>query len=262
MIASYPMYYLPQLQASLDGWWQHVLRHLHHRKIKVNVQLSNEHTDLYRHWLDPHLFFSQTCGFPLATALQRKVKLIGTPAYDSEFCKDAYYCSLLIVRSTDGAKTIEDFAGRRFAYNGPESQSGFNAVRTYLKDCRISTPFFGQNILTGQHRNSIAKVVNDEADICAVDCVTYTLLKRHQPGVLDSIRVLTTTAMTPGLPFITSVDTPEEITRALHDSIRQTCMDKSLQRLRSDLLIKDISRIPLDEYMLLINSDTQSSSKL
>lgn len=262
MIASYPMYSLPQSQPSVVTWWQHILKGLKNRGIELNVALTNVDTALYKHWLDPQLFFSQTCGYPLTTVLKHKVKLIGTPVYDCEYCQHADYCSLFIVRSTDEGNSIEDFAGKRFAFNATDSQSGYNAVITYLTERGISIPFFGKDIVSGQHKNSIAAVASGEADICAVDSVIYSLLQRHQPETLKNVRILTMTKLTPGLPFITSINTPDKIIEVIFDTIKQTCENKSLHNCNSNLLIKGISKIPLGTYIKAINIASKPVDRL
>ena len=262
MIVSYPMYALPQMQTSLIGWWRHIASCLNDRNLEFSEPLTKIETDLYTHWLDPKLFFSQTCGYPLTTLLKNKVKLIGTPVYNCDYCQAADYCSLFIVRSGHCGSLIDDFAGKKFAFNGTDSQSGFNAVKTFLTQQSIGLPFFGENIVTGKHKCSIAKVANGDADICAVDCVTYTLLKRYQPESLNNTRVLTTTSLTPGLPFITSINTSDEIVQAIHDAIQHTCESNSMQHINSNLLIEGISRISLDTYIQKIKPATHTNDKL
>lgn len=256
------MYALVQTQRSIVFWWQQVLAHLNEKRVIYDRDLNMVDTDLYSHWLDPTLFFSQTCGYPLTAVLKHGVKVIGTPVYDSQYCNQADYCSLLIVRSADTGSSIEDFAGQRFAFNGVDSQSGFNAVKMYLAQHSLSTPFFGRNIPSGQHIGSIAMVSRGEADICAVDCVTYSLLQIHQPHLLEKVRVLDTTALTPGLPFITSRQTPDEIVSAIYDAISNVCEMPAIRREHSGLLIKGICNIPYDRYVQSINPAIPQLEKL
>ena len=263
MASSYLMYTLPQIQSSINDWWQYIVRQLNSHEINYDQALINKEIDLYRHWLDPELFFSQTCGYPLTTVLTNRVKLIGTPVYNSNYSQQANYCSLFLVRSTDDCDSIEDYAGKKFTFNGIDSQSGFNAVKTYLIEQQLNVPFFGDNIESGKHLNSIAKVAEGEADICAVDCVTYSLIQRHLPQLLHSVRVLTTTKFTPGLPFITSVNTSDEVIQAIYDAIQHACKDDSLCKVNSDLLIKGISKISLETYMQsIITTSTPKIDKL
>ena len=256
------MYALPQMQPSLVSWWQDIKQYLNAHNIEFDVDLENIEIDLYGHWLDSALFFSQTCGYPLTTVLKENVKLIGTPVYDTQYCRQTDYCSLFIVRSTDSRKLIEDYRGSRFTYNGNDSQSGFNAVKTFLREQSIDHPFFAENIMSGQHINSIANVANLQADICAVDCVTHALLQRHQPEKLANTRVLATTKLTPGLPFITSINTPDEIVQVIFDAINHTCANDKQGTINTDLLLNGVKKVSLETYMHMINPTSTLVDKL
>ena len=253
MIASYPMYNLPSMQQGIADWWQSIAQQLAQTGICLDFQRSIIEKDLYQHWLNPNLLISQTCGYPLTTVLKNKVKLIGTPVYESQYCSDADYCSLFVVRSTDDAESIDNFKGRIFTFNGTDSQSGFNSVRNYLQERDIDTPFFGENKVSGQHINSIASVANGTADICAVDCVTHALVKRYQPHLLENTRILTTTKKTPGLPFITSMNTSDEIIDLVFHAIQKVTQDVSDRNSSTDLLITGIEKISLEKYITMIN---------
>ncbi len=39
-------------------------------------------------------------------------------------------------------------------------------------------------MFSGSHRQSLRELQQENADIAAIDCVTYALLQRHQPQAL------------------------------------------------------------------------------
>jgi ABC-type phosphate/phosphonate transport system substrate-binding protein len=49
-----------------------------------------------------------------------------------------------------------------------------------------------------------SKVAAGEADIAAIDAVTFALLQRIEPQLTAQVRVIGKTAQVPGLPYITS----------------------------------------------------------
>ena len=248
MLVSYPMYSISQTQSNQNLWWQSVRNNLSDMGVSTPQTMLSTDNDLVKHWLHPELLFSQTCGFPLVSLLKSKVKLIGTPVYAAHGCDDAAYCSFFIVRKDDARNELEEYANSKFAYNGQDSQSGFNAVRVNLLERDLSIPFFADNIESGGHRNSIRLVSKNKADICAVDCVSHALLKSHEVDVLQNTRVLCATKNTPGLPFITSLRTPDSIIDKIKLAIRQTCQDPALGEVNSTMLITDITDIPLETY--------------
>ena len=56
---------------------------------------------------------------------------------------------------------------------------------------------------TGRHAASLAMVAAGKADVCAIDCVSHGLWRRHMPELLTGTRVLTVTARAPSLPYVT-----------------------------------------------------------
>ena len=42
-------------------------------------------------------------------------------------------------------------------------------------------------MFSGSHRQSLRELQQENADIAAIDCVTYALLQRHQPRVPEPV---------------------------------------------------------------------------
>ena len=262
MKVSYPMYELPEMQVSLGKWWSAICQRLEQQGINAPESLSDPEGDLFEYWLRPDLLLSQTCGFPLVSQLKSNVKLIGSPVFSSPGCDGPNYCSYYIVHKNDSRTTLKDYQGARFTYNGTDSQSGFNAVRVNLIEQGLPIPYFGENLLSGGHRNSILNVGKGAAEICAVDCVTHSLLQMHQPYVLKNTRILAQTKLTPGLPFITSINTDDDVIGELFNAIKETCLDKSMQGINRDLQIKDIEKVSLDSYCSAISQPESQIGRL
>ena len=77
-----------------------------------------------------------------------------------------------------------------------------------------SLDIFSERIETGAHRASIVAVAEGRADVCAIDCRSWHMAKRHEPKAKE-LRVVGWTGLRKGLPMITSVHTPEEISEKL-----------------------------------------------
>ena len=102
----------------------------------------------------------------------------------------------------DPARAIEDLRGYRCAYNAAHSQSGYNALRHLLAPLASGEPFFSKTLATGAHRGSMVAVRDREADVCAVDCVTWAL-SQDVDNCCDGLRIVALTASAPALPYIT-----------------------------------------------------------
>ena len=202
-LLAFPMYAVDQ--ANTRALWLTVKRLLVARGVSVDRVPGWPESNLLTHWQQPELILSQTCGYPLVTLLP-DVQVVGCFHYTASGCEGIQYRSFLVVRAQDRHLTLEDFRGRRAVCNSADSQSGFHALRKKVADDN----FFSQTTFSGSHRQSLIDVKHGVGDIAAIDCVTWALLQRHQPDLLEGLAVIDRTPLTPGLPLITSHHTSPE----------------------------------------------------
>ncbi|MCZ7598297.1 MAG: PhnD/SsuA/transferrin family substrate-binding protein [Gammaproteobacteria bacterium] len=143
--------------------------------------------ELPQAWLDPGLLLSQTCGYPLVTALAGRVRLVATPCYCAGGCEGARYRSWLVGRRADGAAALADFQGRTVVINSSDSLSGCKVLEMLVGDLGA---FFGAVRTSGGHANSLVMVRAGAADLAAIDCVTWALLERHRPLALEGLAIV------------------------------------------------------------------------
>lgn len=248
MLISMPMYGV--VREDVEHFWQ-ALRH-------QLIQLSGGDFPsvlrwpeaLLSHWQQPDLLLSQTCGFPLVAFLPQ-VQLVGTFSYEAPGCSGPYYRSFLVVRDEDHHATLNDFRGRRVAFNSVDSQSGYNALRALIAPLAPLGRFFGLALESGGHRQSLQWVRQGQADIAAIDCVTLELLRRYQPQALVGLSLIGETASAPGLPLITGAATPPEILSLLRLALLETIACPQNEALCERLLIRDFSVLPREEYQMI-----------
>ena len=177
--------------------------------------------DHHAHWLTPDLLLSQTCGYPLTHALAGKVQLVGCFAYDAPQCEDILCRSVLVARTEHAHLGLEDFRGQRVAFNAPDSQSGYNALRELVAPLARNGRFFASALETGAHTASVAAVCAGQADLAAIDCITYAALQRYAPqATRDMCIVVGTTDTYPGLPLVTSNHTSPTELAILQQALR------------------------------------------
>jgi len=97
--------------------------------------------------------------------------------------------------------------------------------------------FFSEVCVTGAHRQSVEALVSGQADVAAVDCVTWALLSRIQPALLSLLRVVQYTPAAPAPPLVTSIHTPAPVVDVLRESLRRWLVDPAGEAARSALLI-------------------------
>ncbi len=194
MIASLPMYDRPETAQTLDILWAEIGARL---PFDAPAALTRR-GDPWNHWTDPDLVLSQTCGYPYRTRLSDLVQLIGAPDCLLPGCPPGYYNSVFVVRAGDARRGLAAFAGTRFAYNDPLSQSGWAAAQNHAAAHGFA---FTPHVCTGGHRDSASAVAEGRADIAAIDALSWLLMQRHDAHAAQ-LREIARTAPTPALPFI------------------------------------------------------------
>ena len=71
-----------------------------------------------------------------------------------------------------------------------------------------SRQFFRELVTTGSHQESVRCVAEGRADVAAIDCVTFALLRAHRPELLNGVAVFGRTPPLPGLPIIAASGSP------------------------------------------------------
>ena len=94
----------------------------------------------------------------------------------------------------------------------------------------------------------MAAVAAGQADVAAIDCVTWAHLQRWRPETAGKLRVLAWTEATPGLPLITAAATTDAVRRALASALDEVCTDPALAETRAMLLLGGFVRVPAEAY--------------
>lgn len=199
-------------------------------------------------WLDPALLLAQTCGYPFATRLRGRVRLVATPCYDHPGCTGAFGGSFVVVRAQDPAGSIADLAGRRATINDRASNSGYNLLRGAVAPHARNGRFFGAVIETGGHIASLAAIVAGAADVAAIDCVTWGNLARHAPERLQGLRILAETAKTPALPLITRAAAADDEVAALREALDATAADPAMAAACDTLGLRGFATLAEADY--------------
>lgn len=217
--AALPMYDLPERRIEVDEELAAVLAAL-----PDGCTVSPEHpatgAEVADLLADPALVLSQTCWGPISKGLTPPLTILAQPDYSPYPGGDGpLYRSAIIttgagedVPPPESAGTsipAKALAGRRLAYNEAASLSG----RICLE--RDTAMDFGAEIETGGHRASLAAVAEGRADVAALDCRTFALLRQFDPQA-QSVHVIGWTAARPGLPYVCSPTLPAQMRDAVH----------------------------------------------
>ena len=215
-IAELQMYVAPDpIHQANERWLVRILEHL------GDTRLDTDGLSLMQMWLSPHLLLTQTCGYPLMTALRGKVRVLGRPRYELPDSSGGNHCSLILARIEDARRTLPEFRDSRGVINGQDSNSGMNLLRHQLASLQRDGRFFSQVGISGSHRESLRWLREDLADLAAIDSVTFAYLARHAAEEVAGLRVIARSAFSPTLPYITSATVSDRQAEALLQAMNQ-----------------------------------------
>jgi ABC-type phosphate/phosphonate transport system substrate-binding protein len=244
VIAALPMYDFPELQADSDALWVALAESLAAfgiADIPAELTRGRRHFDL---WRDPNLLLAQACEYPIATDCAGAVQLVATPLYTAVGCVGPLYRSAIVVRRHEPAVTLADMRGLRCVINEWSSNSGMNLLRAAVAPLAAGAEFFESVDLSGSHRRSIEMVADGEADLAAIDCVSWAHFQRIAPERTGALRVLGWTEASPSLPFVTATGTDAATLRALRSALADIIADPTLAEVRERLFLSGFDFAP------------------
>jgi ABC-type phosphate/phosphonate transport system substrate-binding protein len=242
MLASLPMYDLPEIRPATDLFWENIAA-----SYGVEGPLTRGE-NWSAPWHDPNLLFSQTCGYPFTHGFAGKLTYLATPHYDADGCDGPNYCSIIFARTVAPLAT---FTGCTAAFNSSDSMSGYLALRL------VFAPYpsvFESGIETGSHVASLAAVQRGMANVCAIDCVTVALLRKHRPAALEGLKEVARSPKVPGLPFVTRSGDKARLQEALISAVQP-------QQPSDTLLINGISILMPEDYNVIFDLEKSIHSK-
>jgi len=246
---SLPMYNVtPRLQREYEALLAALLADA---DVRDETQLLRE-PELPALWRRADLLVGQTCGYPYVTSLRGTATLLATPCFGFPGCDGSNYSSVIVTRAVDGVNSLAEARGLTAAAIDPQSNSGMNVLRHAVAPLACDGSFFGKVKWTGAHVASLRALREGEADIAAIDCVTFGYLRDERPDTLQGIRILQYSASSPGLPLITAQCVPEE-TRI---RLRQALLSPS-PRLR-----KHMTAVRINSFQYRSDADYHRISQL
>jgi ABC-type phosphate/phosphonate transport system substrate-binding protein len=231
MIASLPMYDAAPINRANDTFWSAIANNLD----AAPPSLCRD-GDVWGHWCDPDLILSQTCGLPFRAKLHGKVQYLCTPDYGLPDCPAGYYYSYIIAKSSD---VVAHKATP--AVNDALSQSGWAALCDWAQASGIA---LAAPVISGGHAQSIGMVQSGQADLAAIDAVTWRMLDAGRTD-LSGLVIIAQTRATPSLPYICGRNQDLHV---IQNAVK-TAYDHLGQDVKSTLGIKGLVNIPLSEYL-------------
>lgn len=257
MIASARMYsWSPSLLAA----WQRLLQWVGARsgaRFQV-LDPSAEPASLDDLWARPDMACVFMCGYPWALRENRPHLLAAPVPSPPRFGGRPDYVSDFIVRADSGFRDLADTFGGTIAYSTEHSHSGYNAPRFHLLPHRTAArPQLYATVLGPfiRQRPVIDAVLDGRADVAAVDGYGLDLLRRHEPALVERLRIVATTVPAPAPPLVASpgidVATRERVTAALLSVHEAPAMATTLD----ELLLARFVRVEPEAFEIFLERE-------
>ena len=131
------------------------------------------------------------------------------------------YRSCLIVHADSDIFSPEDIGGKTFAFNDPNSTSGYLVPMTmFLNEMGINPKqHFSKLTFSGSHEASILAVTNKKVEVASTNLPDLQQLTREGKIPRGALRVIWVSKLIPNDPIVVRKDLPESLHQAIQNSL-------------------------------------------
>jgi len=131
------------------------------------------------------------------------------------------YRSCLIVHADSDIFSPEDIGGKTFAFNDPNSTSGYLVPMTmFLNEMGINPKqHFSKLTFSGSHEASILAVTNKKVEVASTNLPDIQQLTREGKVPRGALRVIWVSKLIPNDPIVVRKDLPDSLRQAIQASL-------------------------------------------
>ena len=131
------------------------------------------------------------------------------------------YRSCLIVHSDSDLFSPEDMAGKTFAFNDPNSTSGYLVPSAFFMMELSVDPkkYFSKITFSGSHEASILAVANKKVEVASTNLPDLQQLTREGKVPRGALRVIWVSKLIPNDPIVVRKDMPASLRSAIQESL-------------------------------------------
>jgi len=175
------------------------------------------------------------CGLPYVRKVDRpdpSIELLAAPVMSGDrYQNRPVYFSDVVVHKDSQFFDFASLRGCRWAYNEPNSQSGYNITRYHLATLSETTGFFSNVIAAGSHQNAIEMVLSRQIDASAIDSTVLEIELAHRPSLRNLLRVVEILGPSPIPPWVISLRLESELRQTIRDVFLTLDQDASGQEI-------------------------------
>jgi phosphonate transport system substrate-binding protein len=195
------------------------------------------------------------CGLPYIQKVDQaklEIELLAAPVMrNKRYRNKPIYFSDVIVRVGSRFRQFRELRGARWAYNEPNSHSGFNLTRYYLAKYGETGKFFGEVTEAGSHENAIVLVLNGSVDGSAIDSTVLEIELARDPGLARKIRVIDTFGPSPIPPWVIHKSVPFEIRKSIQEAMTSMHKNPAGKKILTKAQVKRFDAVIDRDYDLI-----------
>jgi phosphonate transport system substrate-binding protein len=131
------------------------------------------------------------------------------------------YRSCLVVHADSDLFSPEDIAGKTFAFNDPNSTSGYLVPMTFfLMEMAIDPKeYFSKLTFSGSHEASILAIANKKVEVASTNLPDIQQMTCEGKIPRGAVRVIWVSKLIPNDPIVVRKDLPETLKQAVQQSL-------------------------------------------
>jgi ABC-type phosphate/phosphonate transport system substrate-binding protein len=210
-------------------------------------------------WVRADLGCALMCGLPFALRAPAPLLIAAPVPSPQRYGGHARYMTDMAVRADSPYRTIEDTFGGNIGYTVADSQSGYFALRHFLRPFRQQRGGALYRSVVGgllNARGVIDALAAGRIDVGPLDSYSHDLLTHLEPEYANQVRVVASTESTAIPPFVATADLDSDTLARLRQAFADIASAPDLADARSRLLLTGFeSPSPADYAPLRIRHD-------
>lgn len=165
------------------------------------------------------------CGAPYVRKVAQpevKLELLAAPvAAASRYQNLPCYFSDVVVRQDSPFYTLADLRGASWAYNEPNSHSGYKVVQYALAERGEREGYFGRVVQSGSHQASLKLILAGQVAASAIDSTVLEMVCVQDATLAPQIRIIDAFGPSPMPPWCMGRHVPESVRQQLRQQLLQ-----------------------------------------
>lgn len=192
------------------------------------------------------------CGLPYVQLTRQRpppVELLAAPVLEGERYqgKPVYFSDVIVARNSP-FQSFADLRGRSWAYNDPDSHSGYNITRYKLIQMGEKGGFFGRVVEAGFHQRAIRMVAAGEVDASAIDSQVLAIELRDHPELAERLRIIEALGPASIQPVVAARQLGDELKAGLQAALLEMGADPAAQEPLAYGFVEHFTRVRDEDY--------------